>query len=271
VQRTFLDTDGGSPLEDRPPGNRLLAALPKDLLRTVAADLEPVELEVKQVLFDVDVPIEHVYFPECGIVSLVGAMKDGTAVEVATIGNEGMVGLPLFLGVDRTPAQAFVQVAGHGLRMHRAAFRRFAQEEAFREVMNRFTQALFTLLAQGAACNRIHSVAERCARWLLLTHDRVEGDEFRLTQEFFAQMLGVRRASVNGVARQLEDAGMISYRRGSVRIVDRSGLEEAACECYRIIRSDFDRLLHGRDTEVGLGPRSTSTGKTTLEPPDRDD
>jgi len=229
--------------------NRLLGSLPAPALRALRPHLKRVELPLKDVLFNVDVPIEYVYFPEDTVVSILSVMPDGSAVEVATVGREGMVGLPAVLGVEKGQAMAFVQVPGHGLRVEARAFREHVQRSgATRNVMDRYTQALFTQVSQGAACNRLHSLDERCARWLLMTHDRVGGDCFPLTQQFLAQMLGVRRAGVPEVASQLQREGLVTYGRGFMTVLDRAGLEAASCECYRIIRSEFDRLMEGRES-----------------------
>ncbi len=224
--------------------NRLLAALPEPRLQRLLPALEAVELTWKRPLYEAHAPIRFVHFPLTGVTSLVTAMKDGAVVELATIGNEGLVGLPAFLGVEVSPMTAFVQVPGAALRMRAEVL----QEEvrnggALSEILRRYTQAFFVQLAQSSACNRRHSIDERCARWLLMTHDRVEADEFLLTQEFLSQMLGVRRATVTVAAGLLQKAGLISYRRGRITVLDRGGLEEAACECYRIIKKEYDRLL----------------------------
>jgi CRP-like cAMP-binding protein len=227
--------------------NRILDALDDVTRRRLLAELTEVELPLKKIVFDYDQPIEHVYFPTRGVVSILGAMDDGTPVEVATIGPEGFVGLPVFLGAESTPARALVQIPGRALRMDAKTFRELAREPDLAQVLNRFTQALFTLLAQGAVCNRMHTLTERCARWLLLTADRV-GDEatFPLTQEFLAQMLGVRRASVSLAQGELQRRGLIEYSRGSITIRNRAGLEQESCECYRIITQEFERLLNSK-------------------------
>ncbi len=170
----------------------------------------------------------------------------GVFSEVGTIGNEGMVGLPVFLGADQTPTEAFCQVEGEALRMRTDMFREEVKNGGgLVSILHRYTQALFTQIAQSAACNRLHSIEQRCARWLLLTQDRVEPDEFSLTHEFMGQMLGVRRATVTEVAGTLQKAGLITYNRGKITVLDRKGLEGASCECYQIIRQDYDRLLAG--------------------------
>jgi CRP-like cAMP-binding protein len=254
------------------PRNRLLASLPADELAELAHDLERVHLELRQVLFDVDRPIEHVYFPEAAVVSVLSVMADGTAVETATVGHEGMVGLPVFLGTDQMSAQAFCQISGPALRMPSDAFRRAAERSrALTRAMQRYTQALFGFVAQNSACNRLHTMPERCARWLLHTHDRVGGDEghhdFPLTHQFLSQMLGVRRATVTEVMGAMQSAGTITYGMGRVAVCDRDALERAACECYAVIVREFDRLLDGAPThDVGdpLGDVRTSEGGRTV-------
>lgn len=224
--------------------NRVLDNLPRRIRRELDRKLEPIDLPFRQELFAPNEPITHVYFPLSGVVSLVSKMADGSIVEVATTGNEGMVGLPVYLGADRMPGSAFSQVPGHGLQLSSPEFRKAVrQSEAFAEMLNRYSQALFNQVAQSAACNRVHPADERTARWLLMTHDRVATDTFPLTQEFLAQMLGVRRAAVNVSAGSLQRAGLIQYSRGSITVLDRRGLEAASCECYKIIRDEYDRLL----------------------------
>jgi CRP-like cAMP-binding protein len=171
-------------------------------------------------------------------------MADGRAVEFGTVGNEGMIGLPLFLGADRSPHRAFTQVPGDALRMRAEDFREeMGRQGQLAGLLRRYNQALMNQMAYSVACNRLHSVEERMCRWLLMTHDRVGADRFPMTQEFLAQMLGVRRPSVTVVAGVLQKAGLIAYARGWVVILDRAGLEAASCECYRVVRDDFERLL----------------------------
>lgn len=233
--------------------NRVLAALPPEELDLLRPHLEPVELRLRQVLMEPNRPLEHVYFVEEGVVSIVGLMGDGSAIETATVGNEGMVGLPVFLGAGSMAGQAFVQVPGRGYRVAARALREaLARGGALPRLLGRYTQALITFLSQASACNRKHVVDERCARWLLLTHDRVDGDTFDLTHLFFSQMLGVRRASVSECASRMQAAGLIGYSRGRMTVLDRPGLEAAACECYGIIRSEFARLLEGVDVPSPL-------------------
>jgi CRP-like cAMP-binding protein len=247
------------------PRNRILAALPEAEYTRLEPELERVPLELRQLVYDVDTPISHVYFPEAGIVSVVGLMADGAAVETATVGNEGMIGLPIFLGTDRTTMQAFCQVRGWALRMEASAFRAALGEGGeLPRILGRYTQALFTLVAQSSACNRLHAMRQRCARWLLLTRDRVESDTFELTHQFLSQMLGVRRATVTEAAGALQADGLIEYAYGKVTVRDRARLEAAACECYLIIRREFARLLEGRTIPSPLdGARVSEGGVST--------
>jgi CRP-like cAMP-binding protein len=231
--------DGEGPLR-----NRLLAALPASDLARLRPHLELVELQQRELLYDPETSIRHVYFPETAVVSLVSMLRDGGTVEVGTAGREGMAGLPVFLGDDTSTLQAFAQIAGLTVRMEKEAFLRLAGERGeLQRTLLRYTQAFLTQVAQTAACNGAHLVEERCARWLLMTHDRVDGDSFELTHEFLAFMLGVRRAGVSVAMRTLQNDGLVRYNRGRVTIVDRHGLEGASCECYEVVRAHFDRLL----------------------------
>jgi CRP-like cAMP-binding protein len=210
----------------------------------VAALVEPVTLEVRQPLYAVGQPIEEVWFPIDCVVSLVADMPDGRPVEIATVGPEGMVGLPLVLGTEEADTRVFVQVPGRALRMPGPAFAGLVDDlPGFNRLLHRYAEGLFLQVARSAACNQVHPIAERAARWLLMTHDRVGRDEFLLTQEFLAQMLGVRRAGVSEVASELARAGLIRYQRGQVTVTDRAGLEQASCGCYRIIRDRYEDLL----------------------------
>ncbi len=224
--------------------NQLLSALPPEEYERFLPQLEPVDLTFKQIIYTPNQPIEYVYFPNRGIVSLVNLTENGGTVEAATVGNEGMVGIPILLGTDRMIGQAMVQVAGDALRMRADAFRhQVTPGSPLYNLLLRYTQALIDLISQSVACNCLHSVEKRCCRWLLLCQDRVQSNEFHLTQEFLSQMLGVRRASVSVVAAILQKAGLIRYSRGKITICDRPGLEAASCECYQIVKNEFDRLL----------------------------
>ncbi len=227
------------------PGvNRLLNALPRkdqDRLRPL---LKQVSVGIRETVYEADEPIHYVYFPLVGVFSLVITMGDGGTIEVGTIGNEGFVGTPVFLGAEKSPTMAFCQVPGEALRMGADDFRGEVRRGGpLHDLMQRHTQAMMNQISQTVACNHLHSVQERMCRWLLMTHDRVEGDEFVLTQEFLAQMLGVRRPSVSVVAGLLQQAGLIRYHRGRMTILKREGLEEGACECYRVVKREYDRLL----------------------------
>jgi CRP-like cAMP-binding protein len=227
-----------------PGQNRLLSAMSRDLQIRLLPRMEKVNLPIRQVLYEPDTPIAHVYFPLSGVLSLLITLKGGETVEVATVGNEGMVGTPVFLGAERSPTKAVSQVAGQALKMRVDAFRRTLEElPEFAVALRHYTQGMVSQISQSIACNHVHGVRERMCRWLLMTHDRVGADEFHLTQEFLAQMLGVRRPSVTVAAGELARSGLISYRRGGIRIVDRAGLEAASCECYETVRQEFDRLL----------------------------
>ncbi len=224
--------------------NRLLSIVKEHEPNGFMRSLDLVFLETRHKVYMRDQPIEHVYFPVNGVISMLALLEEDVLVEVATVGNEGMVGLPLFLGAESTPGEAFSQVPGQAYRMPAARFKEMIHEaSAFTAMLHRYTQALMTQISQGTACNRCHSNHQRCARWLLLTHDRVGKDEFSLTQEFLAQMLGVRRGTVNEVAGKLQAEGIINYSRGVIRITDRKRLEAASCHCYEVIRDDYDRMF----------------------------
>lgn len=227
-----------------PPANRLLELLaPRDYAR-LRPHLEPVELEYRKSLYQADKKIEFVYFIETGVGSLVNTMANGQAAEVGTIGNEGVVGLPLVLGDDRAPTSVYIQVPGAGLRMKASLFKEeLARSATMQAVMLRYVHALFNQVAQSAACNHFHSLEQRCCRWLLMTRDRMQSDDFLLTQEFLAMMLGVQRAGVSIAAGGLQRAGLITYKRGNVAILDGPGLKKLSCECYGVSKKEFDRLL----------------------------
>ncbi|NEQ29386.1 MAG: Crp/Fnr family transcriptional regulator [Microcoleus sp. SIO2G3] len=228
--------------------NRLLASLPQAEYERLAPHLEPVSLSLKQELYQPNVPIEFVYFPLAGVCSLLSLTSEGDLIEVATVGNDSMIGLPVFLGASQIPGIAMVQIPGDGLRMRAEDFRtHVTPNTALYELLHRYTQALFNFISQSALCNRVHSIEQRCCRWLLLTHDRVGADEFALTHEFLSQMLGVRRAGVSEVAAKLQAAGVISYRYGKITVLDRAGLEATSCECYAMIKTEFDRLIGGNN------------------------
>jgi CRP-like cAMP-binding protein len=230
-------------------GNRLLEALPARERERLIGMFEIEEWAMKERLMEAGERIHSVYFPLTAVVSLLTTMDEGEGVEIATVGNEGMVGVPVFLGAEELSTRDLVQtqVPGTVLRTDVASFLREAQDgSAFRGVVQLYVQAYLRQVSQQVACNGLHPVVERCARWILLTHDRVGVDEFPLTQEFLSQMLGVRRATVTVAAGNLQSARFVRFDRGRIRILDRAGLEESACECYAIIRNEFDRLLGPR-------------------------
>ena len=235
--------------------NRLLRALTPATVQHILLTLQPLALRHKDILITPDTPITAVYFPLDAVVSVVTTLADGTTLEVGTIGNEGLVGLPRFLQAGSMPFTAFVQVPGAALKMEAEGFAHAVGEMGgdFSGVLARYAQAWCTQLGQHAACNRAHRVVARCARWLLQTQDRVGRAEFPLTQEFLAMMLGVRRTSVTDVARQLQQEGLIRYQRGVITVVDRPGLEAASCACYGVIVRETERLLGPAHTEECAG------------------
>ena len=225
--------------------NRILAALPSEEYDRLSSHLQIVPLCVGEILHMPEQSIEYVYFPMTGVGSLLAMLEGGETVEAGVVGREGIVGIPVVLGVESSSTQALVQGAGAAARIRAGAFKTFMTNgERLHVLLLRYTQTMFTQIAQTAACNRAHSVHERLARWLLLTHDRLGRDAFELTHEFLARMLGTRRAGVSVAASMLREAGLIDYTRGEVVILDRGGLENASCECYRIVRAEFDRLFN---------------------------
>jgi CRP-like cAMP-binding protein len=227
-----------------PPLNRLLALLPRKEYQRLLPRLQSVPLEFKQVLYEPRSPIDYVYFPQRGVVSNVTLMEDGVIIEVATIGNEGLVGLAAFFGTETSPDRMIVQVKGDALRMRAAALRvETSRDSPLRQLLSRYHAAFLKQISQAVACNGLHSVQKRCCRWVLMTHDRAHSDEFPLTHEFLSHMLGVRRVSVTQVLKPLQDAGLIRNHRGNITVLDRARLEAASCECYRSVRDEFDRRL----------------------------
>jgi CRP-like cAMP-binding protein len=227
--------------------NRLLALLSSRDFARLRPHLQLVPLEYKKSLYCANKPIDFVYFIKTGVGSLVNTMKNGAASEVGTIGNEGVVGLPLLLGDTQGPTSVYVQVPGAGLRMKATVFsEELLRSNSMRIVMHRYAHAFFNQVAQSAACNHFHPLEQRCCRWLLMTHDRMKSDEFLLTQEFLAMMLGVQRTGVTLAASALQRAGLIRYSRGNVTVLDRRGLIRKSCECYEVSKKEFDRLLGGK-------------------------
>ncbi len=237
-------TAGPAPGAPPRPRNRLLRALPPEEYARLLPHLEPVVLAALEPIADAGDPIRHVYFPETGILSLVSRAADGTLVEHGTVGYEGMAGLPLALGVEWTPAVMLGEVPGISWRVDAAAFRALLPTSPGLEaLLGRYVVYFLAQVSQSLLCNSLHAIEQRCARWLLMTHDRVEGDTFLLTHEVLAQMLAVRRAGVSVAADALRTRGLIEYTRGKVTVTDRAGLEAASCACYGIVRGHRDRLL----------------------------
>jgi CRP-like cAMP-binding protein len=230
--------------------NRLLQLLPPSERAELSPYLEPVELAQHQVLYEPYQHIAAVHFLLSGIVSLV-AVED-RQIEVATVGNEGIAGMAVFLDANRTPFRGICQIAGQALRLS-APLLEYASDRlpGLRLVLHRYTQALLVQMGQSAACNLLHPIDQRCARWLLLSHDRMAGGELPLTQEFLSQMLGVGRGTVNAALQRLADDGLVKYRWGTLHVVDRAGLEKLVCRCYRTIRSEYDAVLGSLDEGTG--------------------
>jgi CRP-like cAMP-binding protein len=227
-----------------PRRNRLLAGLDTAEYERLVGMLEPFEATMRESVHHPGAPIEYIYFPLHCVFSLVAGVGDST-VEVGTVGNEGMVGLPIFLGAAASPSKAFVQVSGPAVRMRAHELVSFLSsgDGSMHSRLHRYTQATIVQLAQSVACNQLHNTEQRTARWLLTTRDRVDDDTFPMTQDFLAQMLGVRRATVSGVAASLQGAGVVAYHRGVMSILDTAALEAATCECYTIIRDEYEQLL----------------------------
>ncbi|HXU51368.1 MAG TPA: Crp/Fnr family transcriptional regulator [Casimicrobiaceae bacterium] len=222
----------------------MVEALPKTDRERVARHLELVELKLGDVLYESGVRLRFVYFPITCIVSLLYVMEDGASAEIAIVGNEGMLGISLFMGGDSTPSRAVVQSAGHAYRLRANLLKdEFARFGPTMHLLLRYTQALITQMAQTAVCNRHHTVDQQLCRWLLLSLDRLASNELAMTQELISNMLGVRREGVTEAAGKLQSAGLIRYRRGVITVLDRPGLEARVCECYQVVKAEFDRLL----------------------------
>jgi CRP-like cAMP-binding protein len=227
-----------------PIQNKLLAALPAPEYARLLKHLTPVSLDQGTTLYQTEGSIEEVYFVKAGVVSLVANLKDGGSVEVGLVGNDGMVGLPVVLGDNISPNEAIVQIADGALQMSANVLREeLKREGVLLSLLLRSTLAMLKQVSQTAACNGSHTIGERLSRWLLMCHDRVAGDELKLTQEFIAQMLGIRRSGVSEAAVVLQARKLISYSRGNITIINRAGLEDFACECYGIVKAESDRLF----------------------------
>ena len=227
-----------------PKQNELLAALPTAEWLRWLPQLEVVDMPLGKVLYESGSKMTHVYFPTSSIVSLLYVMEDGSSAEIAVVGREGIVGISLFMGGSSTPSRAVVQSAGRGYRLQASLMmQEFNRAGPVLHLLLRYTQALITQMAQTAVCNRHHSLDQQLCRWLLLSLDRLNGNELVMTQELIANMLGVRREGVTEAAGQLQDAGLISYRRGHITVHDRLGLEKRSCECYAVVKNEYERLL----------------------------
>ena len=228
----------------QPDDNRLLAALPAEDYQRLLPDLKPVNFSLGDVIYESQGQMESVYFPTTSHVSLLYTMIDGSTAEVGLVGNEGLVGIALFMGGDTTPNRAIVQGAGDAFRMRAAAMQdEFRRGGTFQLALLRYTQALIVQISQTAVCNRLHSTEQRLCRWLLMTHDRTHSNELQMTHEFISNMLGIQREVVSLAARRVQDKGGISYKRGRIQILDRKELEVCACECYQVVKEEHDRLL----------------------------
>jgi CRP-like cAMP-binding protein len=237
------------PISPDPRLNHLLAALPAAEWQRWAAQLELVDMPLGHVLYESGLTLSHVYFPIDSIVSLLYVMENGSSAEIAVVGNEGLVGVSLFMGGETTPSRAVVQSAGRGYRLAADAMKsEFNRAGPVLHLLLRYTQALITQMAQTAVCNRHHSLDQQLCRWLLLSLDRLNGSELVMTQELIANMLGVRREGVTEGALKLQAAGLIRYSRGRISVLDRPGLERRTCECYAVVKKEYDRLLPAVET-----------------------
>ena len=226
-----------------PRDNHLIAALPDAEWQRWSSQLEWVDLPLGTVLYEAGTTLGHVYFPTTAIVSLLYVMENGASAEIAIVGNEGVVGISLFMGGESTPSRAVVQSAGEGFRLTAAAIKDEFNRAPVLHLLLRYTQALITQMAQTAVCNRHHSLDQQLCRWLLLSLDRLTGSELVMTQELIANMLGVRREGVTEAALKLQQMGLIRYSRGRISVLDRPGLERLSCECYAVVKKEYDRLL----------------------------
>lgn len=228
----------------KPEHNNLLAALPEPIRGRLFPHLELVEMPLGEVLYESGCQLHYVYFPTTSIVSLLYVMEDGASAEIAVVGKEGILGVAIFMGGETTPSRAIVQSGGHGFRLKaRLLKEEFNRAGPMMHLLLRYTQALITQMSQTAVCNRHHSVHQQLCRWLLLSLDRLPSSKLTMTQELIANMLGVRREGVTEAAGKLQNAGLILYSRGQITILDRKGLEAQACECYQVVKKEFDRLL----------------------------
>ena len=238
---THADPDADSPRD-----NSLLAALPDADWERIRGHLKPTRLTLGESVYEAGGPLAHVYFPTTAIVSLLYVLADGASAEIAVVGNEGLVGVALFMGGETTPSRAVVQSAGWAQRLAGPVLKEeFTRGGAMQHLLLRYTQSLLTQMAQTAVCNRHHSIDQQLCRWLLLSLDRLASDELSMTQELIANMLGVRREGVNDAAGKLQSAGLIRYARGRIQVLDRPGVEARCCECYAVVKRESDRLMNG--------------------------
>ena len=232
------------PSPHNPLQNYLLSALPETVFKRLLPNLELVTLPLGEVLYESGGRLRHVYFPTTSIISLLYVFEDGGSAEIAVVGNEGVLGISLFMGGETTPSRAVVQSAGYGYRLKSSLMKdEFHRAGPLMHLLLRYTQALITQMSQTAVCNRHHSIEQQLCRWLLLSLDRLSSDSLTMTQELIANMLGVRREGVTQAAGKLQRAGLINYGRGRIDVLDRPGLEKAVCECYAVVKLEFDRLL----------------------------
>ena len=231
-------------LEIHKKSNKLIAALPEEIWQRLKLELTVYELKLGQVLYESGVIMEYVYFPIDSIVSLLYVLENGDSTEIAIVGNEGIVGISLFMGGESTPSRAVVQSAGKCLRLSAKNLKvEFSKSVPIMHLLLRYTQALITQMTQTAVCNRHHSIDQQLCRWLLISLDRLDGNHLMMTQELIANMLGVRREGVTVAAKNLETDGLIKYKRGKIEVVNRSKLENRCCECYEVVKKEYDRLL----------------------------
>jgi CRP-like cAMP-binding protein len=241
------------------PANRLLGSLHAADFARLAPFLEPLTLKYRQPLYDAGTPVEYVHFIDSGVASLVSVMRNGGAAEVGTVGNEGIVGLPVLLGSTTAPTTMYMQVPGSGHRMRADRFvEEMARSPALRLTALQYAHLFFNQVAQSGACAHFHNMEQRCCRWLLMTYDRSQTEEFMLTHEFLAMMLGVRRAGVSTVAGILKKAGLIAYARGRVRILDHAGLLKRSCECYAASKREFDEFLGESEKSIARRRRESA-------------
>ena len=249
-------------LKHEPKQNHLLAALPADVFDRISPHLELIALPLGDVLCESGEQLQHVYFPTTAIISLHHIMENGASAEIAGVGNEGILGISLFMGGNTTPSRAAVSTGGHGYRLkERLMMEEFNRAGPMMRLMLRYTQALITQISQTAVCNRHHSVEQQLCRWLLLTLDRTPGNELTMTQELISGMLGVRREGITETAGNLQREGLISYRRGHITVLNRVGLEAHACECYQVVKKELSRLL----SDAGNPHKLTTHHPVSLE------